>query len=77
MALANESVPVAVFEFGFGIFLNFDKIIGFSFFLAFAYTLGKRAGCREVHGLMATTEPVETAEGGNTGTADPSNQSGE
>ena len=31
MALANESVPVAVFEFGFGIFLNFDKIIGFSF----------------------------------------------
>ena len=29
----------------------------------FAYTLGKRAGRREVHGLMATTEPVETAEG--------------
>ena len=62
VTLANESVPVAVFEFGFGIFLNFDKIIGFFYFLAFAYTLGKRAGCREVHGLMATTEPVETAE---------------
>ena len=67
MTLANEIVPVAALEYGFVIFLSFDKIIGFFFFLAFAlvfaYTLGKRAGRREVHGLMATTEPVETAEG--------------
>ncbi|CAL1128360.1 unnamed protein product [Cladocopium goreaui] len=67
MTLANEIVPVAALEFGFVIFLSFDKIVGFFFFLAFAlvfaYTLGKRAGRREVHGLVATTEPVETAEG--------------
>jgi hypothetical protein len=67
MTLANEIVPVAALEFRFVIFLSFDKIIGFFFFLAFAlvfsYTLGKRAGRREVHGFMATTEPVETAEG--------------
>ena len=58
---------MAALEFGFVIFLSFDKIVGFFFFLAFAlvfaYTLGKRAGRREVHGLVATTEPVETAEG--------------
>ena len=29
----------------------------------FVYTLGKRAGRREVHGLMAAIEPMETAEG--------------
>jgi len=67
MTLANEIVPVAAFEFGFVIFLSVDKIIGFFFFLAFAlvfvYTLGKRAGRREVHGLMAAIEPMETAEG--------------
>jgi len=67
MTLANEIVPVNAFEFELVIFLSFDKIIGFFFFLAvvlvFAYTLGKRAGRREVHGLMALTEPVETAEG--------------
>ena len=67
MTLANEIVPVAALEFGFVIFLSFDKIVGFFFFLAFAlvfaYTLGKRAGRREVHGLMAATEPTETAEG--------------
>ncbi|CAL1173933.1 unnamed protein product [Cladocopium goreaui] len=64
---ANLIVPVAALEYGFVIFLSFDKIIGFFFFLAFAlvfaYTLGKRAGRREVHGLMAATEPTETAEG--------------
>jgi len=67
MTLANKIVPVAALEFGFVIFLSFDKIIGFFFFLAFAlvfaYTLGKRAGRREVHGVMAAIEPTETAEG--------------
>ena len=66
MTLANEIVPVAALEFGFVIFLSFDKIIGFFFFLAvalvFSYTLGKRAGRREAHDLMAATEPTETAE---------------
>jgi hypothetical protein len=55
--------PWPCLSLGLGFSSTLTRSSGFSFFLAFAYTLGKRAGCREVHGLMATTEPVETAEG--------------
>ena len=66
MTLANEIVPVAALEFGFVIFLSGNKIIGILFFLAialvFAYTLGKRAGRREIHDRMAATEPADAEE---------------